>query len=323
VSEHPAAALTDCPASPPRLTLVGAADRVEAPASEIRVLIADGQALVRAGLRVLLESCERLRVVGEAGTGEQAVALARHLRPDVALVDTRLPGLDPVEATARMLAESGVAVMVMTATEGDEGIFASLRAGASGLLLKDTEPAELGRAVEALARGEALLSPRLVRRLISELASRPEPTSPSAAVLGELTAREREVVALVGLGLSNDEIAERLVVSPATAKTHVSRAMVKLQAHHRAKLVVFAYEAGLVVPGADLYLSAGRPLALATGTRANVPRPGGISRARKVRPSASGSRATTSAARSPSIVLSTGSSVVAQSIDRQKISGTS
>src|SRR3954454_867291 len=259
VSAHPAAASIDHHASPPALTLVGAADRVEAPTIEIRVLVADGQALVRAGLRVLLESCERLRVVGEAGTGEEAVAMARHLRPDVALVDTRLPGLDPVEATARMFAESGVAVMLITATEGDERIFASLRAGASGLLLKDTEPAELGRAVDALARGEALLSPRLARRLISELASRPEPASPDPELLEELTAREREVVSLVGIGFSNDDIAKRLVVSTATAKTHVSRAMVKLHARDRAKLVVFAYEAGLVVPGANLHLSTSWP----------------------------------------------------------------
>jgi DNA-binding NarL/FixJ family response regulator len=220
VSEHPTAALTDGHASPPGLTLVGRADCVEALEAtlEIRVLVADGQALVRAGLRVLLESCGRFCVVGEAGTGEEAVALARRLRPDVALVDTRLPGLDPVEATVRMFAESGVAMMLITATESDERIFAALRAGASGLLLKDTEPADLGRAVEALARGEAPPSPKLARRLITELASRPEPASPDPELLDELTIREREVVALVGLGLSNDEIAERLVVSPAPAR---------------------------------------------------------------------------------------------------------
>jgi DNA-binding NarL/FixJ family response regulator len=180
------------------------------------------------------------------------------------MIDARLPGLDSVEATGRMLAEPAVAVMLLIASEGDERIFAALRAGASGLLLRDTEPAELVRAVEALARGEALLSPSLTRRLISELAARPEPVSPSPELLAELTAREREVVALVGHGLSNDEIAERLVVSPATAKTHVSRAMVKLHAHHRAKLVVFAYEAGLVVPRGEASLAAGQPLALAT-----------------------------------------------------------
>jgi len=249
VSRHSAAVLTDGHASPPAFTLVGRADRVEARV-EIRVLVADGQAWVRAGLRVLLESCDRLRVVGEVATGEAAVALARQIRPDVALLDTRLPGLDSVDATAMMIAESGVAVMLMTASEGDERIFAALRAGASGLVLKDTEPAELVRAVEALARGEARLAPTLARRLIAELASRPEPTCPSPRLLEDPTAREREVVALVGLGLSNDEIAERLVVSPATAKTHVSRAMVKLHARDRAKLVVFAYEAGLVVPRA-------------------------------------------------------------------------
>jgi DNA-binding NarL/FixJ family response regulator len=216
-----------------------------------RVLIADGQALVRAGLRVLLETNQRITVVGEAACGEEAVALARRLRPDVVLIDARLPGLDSVEATGRMFSESRVAVMLLTANEGDERIFAALRAGASGLLLKDTEPAELVLAVELLARGEALLSPRLTRRLIAELASRPEPASASPGLLDELTAREREVVALVALGLSNGEIAERLVVTPATAKTHVSRAMVKLDARDRAKLVVLAYEAGLVVPRAQ------------------------------------------------------------------------
>ena len=154
--------------------------------------------------------------------------------------------------------------MLMTVSEGDERIFAALRAGASGLLLKDSEPAELVRAVEALARGEALLSPSLTRRLIAELASRPEPACPSSELLDELTAREREVVALVGLGLSNNEIAERLVVSPATAKSHVSRAMVKLDAGSRAQLVVFAYETGLVVPHDDCPVPRGQPLSLAT-----------------------------------------------------------
>jgi DNA-binding NarL/FixJ family response regulator len=228
------------------------------------VLIADGEALVRAGFRVLLEGDERISVVAEAATGEEAVALTRHVRPDVALIDDRLPGLDSVEAIGRMFAESGVAVMLLTASEGDERIFAALRAGASGLLLKDTEPADLVRAVQALARGEALLSPSLTRQLIAELASRPEPACASSELLDELTAREREVVALVGHGLGNDEIAERLVVTPATAKTHVSRAMVKLHARDRAKLVVFAYEAGLVAPRGQAPLPAGQPFALAT-----------------------------------------------------------
>jgi DNA-binding NarL/FixJ family response regulator len=190
-------------------------------------------------------------VVAEAGTGDKTVALAESLRPDVVLMDASLPGLDSVEATRQMLTQPGLAVMILTDSERDEHIFAALRAGARGLLLKDTEPAEFVRAVELLARGEALVSPLLTRRLIAELASRPEPECPSSDLLDELTAREREVVALVALGLSNDQIAERLVVSPATAKTHVSRAMVKLHAHDRAKLVVFAYETGLVVPRAE------------------------------------------------------------------------
>jgi DNA-binding NarL/FixJ family response regulator len=241
------AGVTSSEASP-RLTLVGGPDEVEATEArcEIRVLIADGQALVRAGFRVLLEGDARITVVGEAVTGEEAVAEARRLGPDVVLIDAMLPGLSCVEATALMSAESGAHVMLLTASESDERIFAALRAGASGLLLKDTEPTELVRAVDALARGEALLAPRLARRLIAELASRPQPECPSPELLDELTAREREVLALVALGLSNDEIAERLVVSRATAKTHVSRAMVKLHARDRAKLVVFAYEAGLV-----------------------------------------------------------------------------
>jgi DNA-binding NarL/FixJ family response regulator len=220
----------------------------------VRVVIADGHALVRAGLRVLLEGEERIRVVGEAISGEEAVALTGRISPDVVLIDAGLPGLDSVEATRRMASQSGVAVMLLTASEGEERMFDALRAGASGLLLKDAEPAELVRAVDALARGEALLSPILTRRLISELAARPEPSLPSPELLDELTPREREVVALVGHGLSNDEIAERLVVSPATAKTHVSRAMVKLHAHDRAKLVVCAYECGLVAPRTEAFV---------------------------------------------------------------------
>jgi DNA-binding NarL/FixJ family response regulator len=217
-------------------------------AAPVRVLIADGQALVRAGFRALLESRGRISVVGEASTGEEAVAEACRLRPDVVLLDATLPGLNCVEATGRMLADPGVAVMLVTATEQDERIFATLRAGARGLLLKDTEPAELVRAVELLARGDALLSPSLTRRLIAELASVPDPQLPSSELLDELTPREREVVGLVALGLSNPDIAERLVISPATSKTHVSRAMLKLGAHDRAQLVAFAFHAGLAVP---------------------------------------------------------------------------
>jgi DNA-binding NarL/FixJ family response regulator len=215
-----------------------------------RVLIADGQALVRAAFRVLLEGDGHISVVGEAATGEEAVVLAERARPDVAMIDAALPGLDCVEVIRRILAKAGVPVMLLTASDSDERIFAALRAGASGLLLKDAGPAELVRAVEALARGEAPLTASITRRLIAALAARPEPSAPSPELLHELTAREREVVALVAHGLSNDEIAERLVVTPTTAKTHVSRAMVKLRARDRAQVVVFAYEVGLVAPRA-------------------------------------------------------------------------
>ena len=232
-----------------------------AAAPAVRVLIADGQALVRAGFRALLESGGRIGVVGEASTGEDAVAQASRLRPDVVLLDATLPGLNSVEATGRMLADPGIAVMLLIATEEDERVFAALRAGARGLLLKDTEPAELVRAIELLARGDALLSPSLTRRLIAELASVPDPQLPSSELLDELTPREREVVALVALGLSKADIAERLVISPATAKTHVSRAMLKLGAHDRAQLVAFAFHAGLAVPRTQ----APAPAALALG----------------------------------------------------------
>jgi DNA-binding NarL/FixJ family response regulator len=218
------------------------------PAPAVRVMVADRQALVRAGLRSLLESGGHISVVGEAATGEEAVAEASRLRPDVVLLDATLPGLDCVQATGRILASPGVAVMLLTATEQDERILAALRAGARGLLLKDTEPAELVRAIELLARGDALLSPSLTRRLIAELASVPDPQLPSSELLDELTPREREVVALVALGLSNPDIAKQLVISPATSKTHVSRAMLKLGAHDRGQLVAFAFHAGLAVP---------------------------------------------------------------------------
>jgi DNA-binding NarL/FixJ family response regulator len=231
-------------------------------ARTVRVLVADGQELVRAGFRVLLDAAERVVVVGEAGDGEQAVALARRLRPDVVLVDAGLPGLGCVEATARLAAEAEVAVMLVAASEDDERIFPSLRAGAVGLLVKDAAPRDLVRAVTALAGGGALLSQTLTRRLIAELAARPEPSGPAARLLDQLTRREREVVTLVAHGLRNDEIAERLAVSRATAKTHVSRVMIKLGAHDRAKLVVFGYEAGLVAPRNPA--PAPQPLALAS-----------------------------------------------------------
>jgi DNA-binding NarL/FixJ family response regulator len=228
-----------------------------------RILIADGQELVRAGFRVLLEGEGRMNVVGEAATGEDAIELTRRIRPEVVLVDASLPGLDCVEVTRRMLADSRVAVMLLTASDSDKRVFAALRAGASGVLVKDTEPAELVRGIHALARGDASLSPGLARRLIAELVSRPQPGMPSDGLLDELTPREREVVVLVATGLTNDEIAERLVVTPATAKTHVSRAMIKLHARDRAQLVVFAYETGLVRPSTDDARHPRLPLAVA------------------------------------------------------------
>ena len=212
-----------------------------------RVILSEGEALVRAGLRALLEEDGTVTVVGEAATGEEVLDLARQLKPDVVLLDAGLPGLDSVETTRRLLADSGVPVMLLATSEADEHTFAALRAGASGVLLKDTEPSELVRAVAVLARGDALLSPSFTRRLIADFASRPEPIQPNDERVAVLTAREREVVALVAMGLSNGEIAEELVLSPATARTHVSRAMVKLGARDRSQLVVFAYNSGLVL----------------------------------------------------------------------------
>jgi DNA-binding NarL/FixJ family response regulator len=210
------------------------------------VLVADGQSLVRAGVKLLLEADERITVVGEAANGEETLALVERIHPDVVMIDACLPGLDSVETTRHIVSESGVAVMLLTGDDSDEHIFDALRAGASGVLSKDTKPTEIVQAIEALSQGEAQLSPGLTRQLVDDFAARAEPACPSPELLDELTAREREVVALAALGLSNREIAERLIVSPATAKTHVSRAMVKLHARDRAKLVVFAYEAGLV-----------------------------------------------------------------------------
>lgn len=217
----------------------------------IRVLIADDQALVRAGFRALLDAQPDIEVVAEAADGEQAVALARELRPAVVLMDIRMPGTDGLEATRRIAADEELAesrIVMLTTFDLDEYVFEALRVGASGFLVKDTEPIDLLSAVRAVARGDALLSPSVTRRLIEEFAARLR-TPTSTAALHLLTDREREVLALVGHGLSNDEIAGRLFVSPATAKTHVSRAMTKLGARDRAQLVVTAYETGLVRPG--------------------------------------------------------------------------
>jgi DNA-binding NarL/FixJ family response regulator len=217
----------------------------------IRVLLADDQSLVRAGLRVLLEGEEDIEVAPEASSGEQAVALALATSPDVVLMDIQMPGIGGIEATRLIAADERLAdvkVVMLTTYETDENVFETLRAGASGFLLKDTDPAELLRAIRVVASGEALLAPSVTRRLISDFTSRPESPTTTPDELRWLTEREREVMALVAGGLSNCEIAERLVISPATAKTHVSRAMRKLHAHDRAQLVVIAYEAGLVLP---------------------------------------------------------------------------
>jgi len=235
----------------------------------IRVLLADDQALLRAGFRMLLEASEDICVVGEAANGGAAVAMAAELRPDVVLMDLRMPEVDGLTATKRISSDarlSGVRVVVLTTFDDDEHVFGALRAGASGFLVKDVEPEELLQAVRVVARGDALLAPSVTRSLIAAFTTKgdgpapvqgngpagPRPAAGGAAPpgLAALTDREREVVALVAAGLSNDEIAARLVVSPLTAKTHVSRAMTKLAARDRAQLVVLAYAHGLATPPA-------------------------------------------------------------------------
>jgi DNA-binding NarL/FixJ family response regulator len=216
----------------------------------IRVLLADDQALMRAGFRALLDAEDDLEVVGEAADGASAVQLARCLRPDVVLMDVQMPGLNGIEATQRIAADPDLAairVLILTNYGLDSYVFAALRAGASGFLLKDAGPADLLQAIAVVARGDALLAPAVTRTLISELVTGPAPADPAAG-RDVLTAREQEIVELVAGGLSNDEIAERMVISPLTAKTHINRAMTKLHCRDRAQLVVWAYESGLITP---------------------------------------------------------------------------
>ncbi|WOX16353.1 response regulator transcription factor [Streptomyces sp. N50] len=219
----------------------------------IRVLLADDQTLIRAGFRVLLDAAPDLEVVGEATTGREAVELAGSTRADVILMDIRMPDLDGIEATRLITADedlAGVRVLILTTFELDENVLRALHAGASGFLSKSVEPADLQEAVRVVARGEALLSPKATRGLIARFLSQPNPGPlPSPVQLDCLTEREREIMALVAAGLSNDEIGERLYVSPLTAKTHINRAMMKLGARDRAQLVVLAYRSGLVSPG--------------------------------------------------------------------------
>ena len=216
----------------------------------IRVVLADDQALVRAGFRSLLDARDDINVVGEAADGHEAVALAKQHRPDVVLMDIRMPGLDGLDATRQIASDPGLAaVRVVILTFGlDEYLFDALRYGASGFLVKDTRPADLVEAVRVVAAGDSLISPRMTRRLIEEFATNAKPSRP-AKELDVLTNREREVLTLVAGGLTNDEIGQRLYLSPATARTHVSRIMTKLAARDRTQLVVLAYETGLVRPG--------------------------------------------------------------------------
>lgn len=217
----------------------------------IRVVLADDQALVRGGFRSLLDARDDIEVVGEAANGHEAIALTRRFRPDVVLMDIRMPELDGLEAIRQIARDAdlgAVRIVILTTFDLDEYLFDALRYGASGFLVKDTKPADLVEAVRVVARGASLLSPDLTRRLIEEFAARAKPGR-RAKELDVLTDREREVLGLVAEGLNNDEIAQRLYLSPATARTHVSRIMTKLAARDRAQLVVIAYESGLVKPG--------------------------------------------------------------------------
>jgi DNA-binding NarL/FixJ family response regulator len=218
----------------------------------VRVGVADDQPLIRTGLRSMIDHAPDLELVGEASDGEEAVELARRERPDVVLMDIRMPVLDGIEATRQITSDADLAavrVVMLTTFDVDDYVHAAIRAGASGFLLKDAPPEDVLDAIRVVFRGDALLAPSVTRRIIEELASRPDPSRAAPPQLDLLTDREREVLSLVGRGLSNAEIGARLYVSPATAKTHVSHVMTKLYARDRAQLVVIAYESGLIHPG--------------------------------------------------------------------------
>ena len=219
----------------------------------IRVLVADDQAAVRSGFAALIGAEEEMQVVGEVGNGRDAIDLARRVFPHVVLMDIRMPVLDGLEATRLICADATLPdtrVLVLTTFDLDEYVYAALRAGASGFLLKDAGPGELLQAIRTVAAGDALLAPSITRRLIAEFAARPGPQAPPAQ-LAQLTKRENEILRLVAAGLSNADIARRLVISPLTAKTHVGRILAKLDCHDRAQLVTLAYETGVVTPGAS------------------------------------------------------------------------
>ncbi len=218
----------------------------------IRVLVADDQALVRGSFRLLVDTAPDLQVIGEAATGAEAVEIATSEKPDVVLMDVRMPVMDGIAATRHITGSpqtTGVRVLVLTTFDLDDYVYAALRAGASGFLLKDTPPADLLAAIRVIAAGDALLAPAITRRLIAEFAKRPEPAQRPAGTLQDVTDREREVLTLVGRGLSNTEIAQALHITMATTKTHVSRLLAKLSARDRAQLVIAAYETGLIQPG--------------------------------------------------------------------------
>lgn len=217
----------------------------------IRVLLADDQALVRSGFRMILDATEDITVVGEASNGADAVTLAASTQADVVLMDVRMPGVDGLEATRRIAEDddlAGVRVLILTTYEADDYVYQALCAGAAGFLVKDTEPGDLLQAIRVVAAGDALLSPRITRRLIADIANRPH-LDPTQYGLEHITDREQEILTLVGSGLSNEDMAARLYLSPLTIKTHISRIMTKLNAHDRAQLVIAAYETGLVTPG--------------------------------------------------------------------------